>query len=210
MNVKRCLLELDHLFTERAEHMIEQLRYGKGLDFSVPGESYKDKKDYVRYQATVFVDRKIIRYLSISKNDSILDIGCGKGKMVYYFSKKGFGRSDGIEFSKELVSCARNNMKILKKKCSIINADAVKFCNYSSYNYFYLFNPFGKETMSLVIHKIEESYKDNPRKIIIIYHNPLCHIQIIESGFFHLKYSDNNNIYRKITGRVCNIYENEG
>lgn len=128
--------------------------------------------------------------------------------MVYWFSKQGFGQSDGIEYSKDLVVCAKSNMNILKKECSIINVDATEYQGYSDYNYFYFANPFGKETMRLVIRKIEESYRENPRKMVIIYYNPLCHKEIIESGFFRLEYSNENNIYRKITGRVVNVYSN--
>lgn len=150
-----------------------------------------------------------MRTLPISEKDSVLDIGCGKGKMVFYFDRLGFGRSDGLEFSKELAACARNNMQILRRKSKIINADAKEFDDYCSYNYFYLFNPFDAETMRAVMLKIEKSYEQKPRKITIIYCNPCCHQQIIESGFFSLKYSD-ENFYRRITGRVYHIYENEG
>ena len=156
----------------------------------------------------MLTDRKILRFLSISRGDSILDIGCGKGKMVFFFHKLGFGKSDGIDFSKKLVDCARYNMKILKTECSIINADAIDFCGYANYNYFYLGNPFGKQTMHLVMDKIEESFRKKPRKITIIYYNPLCHEEIVESGFFHMVYSD-ENFYRRVTGRIINIYSNE-
>lgn len=162
----------------------------------------------MRYQASVLVDFKMIKSLPISECDSILDVGCGKAKMVFYFDKLGFGKSDGIEFSGELVACAKKNMQILGRKSNIINADAMNFNNYCDYNYFYFGNPFGAETMKAVISKIEHSYKQKPRKIIIIYYNPLCHTQIIESGFFHLKCTD-ENIYRRITGRIYNIYSNE-
>lgn len=209
MGIKSLLIRTDRLFTEKINHKIEQLRYGKEIDFSIQGKGYSDKKGYIHYQASVFIDKKMMKSLPISEKDSILDIGCGKGKMVFYFEQLGFGRSDGLEFSKELVSCARKNMQILKKKCKIIHADATAFDEYYNYNYFYLFNPFDENIMHAVMLKIEESYLQKPRKITIIYSNPRCHDQIIESGFFHLKHSD-ENIYRKITGRVYNIYENEG
>ena len=199
-------------FTERVNHWIEQLRYGKQVDFSIPGEGYGDKKGYIRYQATVFANYKLIKSLPISFEDSILDIGCGKGKMVFYFSRLGFGKSDGIELSTELVCCAEKNMKILNRNSVIINIDATEFDGYGEYNYFYFFNPFGKEIMRLVMDRIKESCVYNPRKVTIIYCNPLCHQQIVESGFY-LKYSDQNIlnkilIYRRVTGRITNIYSN--
>ncbi len=209
MGFKNLLIGIDHVFTEKINHRLEQLRYGKGIDFSIQGAGYSDQKGYIHYQASVFVDKKMMKSLLISEKDSILDVGCGKGKMVLYFERLGFGRSDGLEFSEELVACAKNNMQILKSEGKIINADATEFDDYYNYNYFYFFNPFGEEIMRVVMSKIEKSYVQKPRKITIIYCNPCCHEQIIESGFFSLKYSD-ENIFRKITGRVYHIYENEG
>ena len=55
-------------------------------------------------------------------------------------------------------------MRILKIKCAIINADAIDFYGYDNYNFFCLGNPFGKQTMHMVMNKIEESYQKKPRK----------------------------------------------
>lgn len=211
MFLKRFLINLDHFFTERLNHWLEQLTYGKEIDFSISNlnRGGVNGKDYVGYQASVLIDSKMIKALSVSSEDRILDIGCGKGKMVFYFDKLGFGRSDGLEYSKALADCAERNMKILKRNCSIIHGDAISFEGYKDYNYFYLANPFGKETMRRVMQKIEDSYEANPRKITIIYYNPLCHEQVVQSGFFHLRRSD-RNMYRKLTGRICNIYTNKG
>lgn len=211
MFLKRFLINLDHFFTERLNHWLEQLTYGKEIDFSISNlnRGGVNGKDYVGYQASVLIDSKMIKALSVSSEDRILDIGCGKGKMVFYFDKLGFGRSDGLEYSKALADCAERNMKILKRNCSIIHGDAISFEGYKDYNYFYLANPFGKETMRRVMQKIEDSYEANPRKITIIYYNPLCHEQVVQSGFFHLRRSD-RNMYRKLAGRICNIYTNKG
>lgn len=208
MNVKNCLIKMDHFFTETMNSWMEKRKYGQEVDFSIPGGGIGIEKDYVRYQASVIISNKLLRTLPITENDSILDIGCGKGKMVNYFDELGFGKSDGLEFSEELVQCARNNMRLLDKNNHIIHGDATGFDRYNNYNYFYFYNPFGEETMRLVIQKIEESCRKNPRRVTIIYFNPLCHEQIIESSYFHLQCSD-NNFYRRITKRITNIYVNE-
>lgn len=209
MKFKLLLINLDHVFTEKVNHWIEQVRYGRKIDFSIPGETYRNQavEGYVRYQATVFINHKMMKTLSISKEDSILDIGCGKGKMVFYFSRMGFGRSDGIEYSKELTACAKKNLKLLRIKSDVINIDATKFSGYENYNYFYFYNPFDRETMQCVLEKIQDSYIHKPRKMVIIYCNPLYHTELVKIGF-HLKYSDANR-YRKLTGRITNIYTNE-
>ena len=211
MFFKMFLINLDHFFTERLNHWIVQLKYGKEIDFSISDLKRKraDGTDYVGYQASVCIDAKMLKALSVTAEDRILDIGCGKGKMVFYFDRSGFGRSDGIEYSKELADCAKRNLKRLNRNCRIMHGDAVRFEGYKDYNYFYLYNPFGAATMRLVMQKIEESHAINPRKITIIYYHPLCHEQVVQSGFFHLRWSDQNR-YRKLTGRICNIYSNRG
>lgn len=58
MGIKRFLIGIDHVFTETINHWVEQLRYGKGVDFSIQGGGYNDQKGYIHYQASVFVDKK--------------------------------------------------------------------------------------------------------------------------------------------------------
>lgn len=40
MNMAYYLIQLDHLFTEKIYHWLEQLRFGKEIDFSIPGGGY--------------------------------------------------------------------------------------------------------------------------------------------------------------------------
>lgn len=75
MGIKSLLIRTDRLFTEKINHKIEQLRYGKEIDFSIQGKGYSDKKGYIHYQASVFIDKKMMKSLPISEKDSILDIG---------------------------------------------------------------------------------------------------------------------------------------
>lgn len=62
----------------------------RGCDFAAPMDNNQigiAPEEGIRYQATtprIFLD--IRRQLkSISNDDSILDVGCGKGRMLYFF-----------------------------------------------------------------------------------------------------------------------------
>src|SRR5690349_18935200 len=51
--------------------------------------------------------KKVLKDLNISNNDSIIDLGCGKGAALICFSKFPFKKSVGIELSKELTEICR-------------------------------------------------------------------------------------------------------
>ena len=129
----------------------------------------------------------VLDYLDITKSDSILDIGCGKGGALITLSRHPFRRIAGVDISKDLLETARTNFSKLKiKNIHLYQSDASKFQKLEEYNYIYMFNPFPCNIMKNVITNINQSLKSNPRKIIIIYNNPVCHETIINSSFFDL------------------------
>ena len=45
--------------------------------------------------------------------DAILDVGCGKGRMLWFFSQYPFRLVDGIEYDPEIAAIARSNLEKL-------------------------------------------------------------------------------------------------
>jgi SAM-dependent methyltransferase len=170
----------------------------KGLDFKRNVKKSKNifSKNYYNYEHTIKEDLiNVLNDLKISKNDKILDIGCGKGYALNIMHQFSFKNIDGVELSKVLADIAKKNFIILNKKTNIYNVNAVNFKYYSNYNFFYMFNPFSRSIMEAVLNKIiKKNYK---KKIYIIYNNPTCH-EILKKNFFLIKkYKDkwNNGIY---------------
>lgn len=138
-----------------------------------------------------YSDKRAIKELfntfSIKQNDNFIDIGCGKGLIIYALSTLPFSKIDGVEYSPQLAEIARQNIQKLGiNKASIYNTDASQFENYANYNYYYMYNPFGEITMRSVISKIENSLIHNKRIIYVIYGNPVCHNIIIKNQIFKL------------------------
>lgn len=130
--------------------------------------------------------QNLLSMLNITDEDSILDIGCGKGSALRTMLGFNFSKIDGIEISEKVSKIASKNMTILKAdRVKIFNIDATEFDQYGHYNYYYLFNPFPSEVMRSVIIKIEETLLSASRKITIIYNNPICHSDIIKNGIFN-------------------------
>jgi len=112
--------------------------------------------------------------------DNILDIGCGKGSAMKLMLDFPFKRVDGIEISPYLGKIAEANFRKLgvKNVCVYIS-DAIQFNAYNQYSHIYFFNPFPAIIMIPVLKKIMESMAQNPRKLVIIYSNPLCHNEVL-------------------------------
>ena len=125
---------------------------------------------------------KVVRSLSITHKDRILDIGCAKGSALRTFSKFPFGAIGGLEVSEELFTICENNLKILSDhRIKIECQNAEYFTNYGNYNYFYLYNPFRKlSILKSVMNRINVQCTG---KIWIIYNNPFGCDVLVKDGF---------------------------
>ncbi|MDE7430872.1 MAG: class I SAM-dependent methyltransferase, partial [Lachnospiraceae bacterium] len=173
-----------------------------GFDY-VKNEGYEKlhtkPEESAVYQATRDIKylNNVLDDLKITSEDCILDLGCGKGYLLKFFSRKGFKKVGGVEISKELCEIARNNLnKEQIKNFEIYNENAITFNKYEEYNYIYMFNPFPSSIMKTVIQNIEAAIT-NDRDLIIIYHNPICHNNVVSNGRFKLvnKYKGKSTEY---------------
>lgn len=183
-----------------------------GLDFTIvnykpialgldPKESYSSEPS-----GNIFLGR-ILKDLGVSRNDSIIDIGCGKGSAMRYMLKFPFKKVAGVEISEQLCSIARKNFEIMgAKNTTIYHSDATLFKSYDDFNIIYFYNPFPKIIMEKVIKNLEEMLESKPRKLIIIYDYPTCHESIIASGVF--RQMNIKKKYRDQQGFDIKLYTN--
>ena len=117
-----------------------------------------------------------------------LDIGCGKGRAMCVAAHKGFNKVTGVDFSKEFCDAATANLILTKQQFSsleykVINNDAFYFEIPTDVDCIFLFNPFDEVIMSGVVENIRESFGANPRKITVIYANPMFKNLFLQEGF---------------------------
>jgi SAM-dependent methyltransferase len=176
----------------------------RGLDFVIPINTEKVGLDpNISFRSSPSGNRYLLNIfsnLNITAEDSIVDIGCGKGSAIRTMLKYSFRNVDGIELSDIIAKIAINNFARLREnRVKIYNVNAVEFDGYSSYNYYYFANPFPSSVMQQVIKSIEESVMSSNRKVSILYDNPTCHSEIIKNGVFKkiAEYPDewNNKYY---------------
>lgn len=127
------------------------------------------------YEALVF----LFEQYSITSKDSIIDFGCGKGRMNF-FAHHFFGaRATGIEMDETFYEEALQNRRRYWLKRREIG-DQLQFfqCLAETYsiskedNVFYFFNPFTVQIFMKVVRNILASYEVEPRKLDIILYYP--------------------------------------
>ncbi len=118
--------------------------------------------------------------LSLGKNATFVDLGSGMGRALMLASEYGFKRVVGVEYAKNLCEIANQNMAIYRRKTgsdakiALLHLDAAKYAIQDSDTVFYLYNPFHDAVMRQVVENIHQSVLRAPRKVYIIYLNPLC------------------------------------
>lgn len=137
----------------------------------------------------------VLEELEISFQDNIVDLGCGKGYAMYLLSKYNFGKIDGVEKNAQLYEIAQKNINTLFPKTErmhVFNQDVNEWEGFDNYNYFYLCNPFGKDTSCKVAQKIKDSAERMKRQKTVIYQMGEFVDDFIEMGFRKVMYTEKN------------------
>ncbi|MBR0382959.1 MAG: class I SAM-dependent methyltransferase [Eubacterium sp.] len=142
---------------------------------------------FAYYPSSVFtfplLRRYIKRHMNGGKGHSVLDIGCGKGLILYFFSSLDFDLVSGIEYNGKLCRIAKRNLRKVSRPAKVYQADAVDFTMYENYDTFYLYNPFDEAIVEKCTDRIMSSLERRPRKLTVIYCNPVCGDSLKRKGF---------------------------
>jgi hypothetical protein len=117
-----------------------------------------------------------------------LDLGSGKGRTLLMASDYPFRRIVGVELLPALHQDARENLKQYRsesQKCFALEsicADATEFTFPEEPTLLYLFNPFPEAGLKRMIANLEQSLRDHPRVVFVLYHNPLLEHVLSESA----------------------------
>ncbi len=143
--------------------------------------------------ANYYLLEKAFDYLvRIHANKNIVDVGCGKGRVLVVAVHYGFTKITGIDFAKALCVAAEQNIQRVKAtyppaKFTVICDDAVNYKFSPDENVFFFFNPFDETVMLQVVKNILQSLRESPRHVSIVYLNPM-HKEIFLSAGFEEEY----------------------
>jgi len=110
----------------------------------------------------------------ISKDDVVLDYGCGKGRVGFFLSYRTKATTIGIEYDERIYQSALENQKttISRIKPDFVLTRAEEYEVSAEVNQCYFFNPFSVEILHKVMARIIESWYDNPREMLLFFYYP--------------------------------------
>jgi SAM-dependent methyltransferase len=148
---------------------------------------------------------RICRMLKVSPDDVLYDLGCGMGRILCVMARQRIRKCVGVELYPSLCEVARDNamqVKGRKAPIEIVCGDAAT-ADLSDGTIYFMFNPFGTETLRQVLSRIEASRADHDRPIAIVYYNSV-HPDLLDSRRW-LKRIDG---FSTFTGRSVTIWGN--
>jgi SAM-dependent methyltransferase len=119
-----------------------------------------------------------------------IDLGSGKGRTLLMASDYPFRRIIGVELLPALHQAAQENLSKYRsesQKCFALEAicgDATEFPFPAEPIVLYLFNPFPESGLRRAIANLEQSLRDHPRAVYVLYHNPLLEPVLSDSAAF--------------------------
>ena len=110
----------------------------------------------------------------LRKGNTLLDYGCGKGRVEFFLSWQTRCRSIGIEYDERIYEKAVENQKRAaaagRVTFELVNAEQFQVPEEADMVYF--FNPFSLEILQKVISRIIDSYYAAPREILLFFYYP--------------------------------------
>lgn len=161
---------------------MDEQYYEKLLNIKTSGEQkvFNESLHYNRYEPTSYSALEILsKQYKFTVEDSIVDFGCGKGRLNFYINYFFDSTVTGIEmnnfFYKEAIDNKRDYLKKHKKKkdkVNFLNCFAQEYSINPSDNKFYFFNPFSIQIFMKVIANILISVEERERTVDVILYYP--------------------------------------
>jgi SAM-dependent methyltransferase len=189
---KQALSSARYRLTAKSQRLADRL-FDRGLDTAgVITEPEHHHPDRIRYVPSDWhVLPRALRYLGVSEQDTFVDFGCGKGRVVHQAAKRPFRRVVGVEVSPALAEVARRALATRSRqhRCGsveIVVSDVADYQVPDDLTIGYLYHPFTHETFDAVLQKIVASIDRRPRRVRLIYLLPIQASRILSTGRFRL------------------------
>ncbi len=153
--------------------MIGGYTYTRGAYLSCPKIAVEIGMHSTSKPSHILSILRIIRLVKPKPDDVVFVLGCGKGRALCHFARCHVSRVVGIEISKFLSEVSKSNAQSLRRPhapIEILNMDAAT-ADLSEGTIFFMFNPFGPETLRDVIENIERARIALWKPLVIIYMN---------------------------------------
>ena len=108
------------------------------------------------------------------ETDTVLDYGCGKGRVGFFLGYRTRSKTVGIEYDAHIFESAVENRRtvISRIKPDFLLARAEEYEVPPQISRCYFFNPFSVEILHKVMARIVESWYEHPRDIYLFFYYP--------------------------------------
>lgn len=149
-----------------------------------------DIKKASRYEAVSFymLEKLFSAFRKISGQSSIVDLGCGKGRVMMVAAHFGFTEITGIDFAREVCEDAIVNMQKKQKqfpeiKWKVLNQNVQDYEIGPSDSVFFMFNPFTQSVLRKFLKNLDASCDQFPRTTYFLYASPQHQKLLLDNGY---------------------------
>ena len=161
-------------------------QWDKKLNIKTAGKDSSNADDnHNRYEPTPYsVLERLAQSGFITAENTVVDYGCGKGRVGFFLNHAIGCRVIGVEYDWNMQSLAKENLK------SYGETDDIQFVWGTAENFepdeadrFYFFNPFSVGILRSVLRRIADSYYQNPRTMrLFFYYTDESYLPILLAG----------------------------
>lgn len=191
-NIGLAWFTIRHEIRGEKKYRIDTTGIDRLKKLSVIGDNKKNASIY--QGANYYLLEKAFNFLKEENAEgTLVDFGAGKGRLMAVAAYYGFRKIKGIEFAPAIAEMAKINIANIQSTYpdtffSILKENAINYLIDKEDTVFTFFNPFDEVVMLKVVKNILASLRAHPRKVFVVYINPL-HKEIFESaGFFEEYY----------------------
>ena len=154
---------------------MRELEWDKKLKIDTCGriDGHADEHHYPYEPTPYSVLERLAECEYISKEDTVIDYGCGKGRVSFFLNHEVGCHTIGVEYDRRLYQKAEENRNSYRKSQGITflcrNAEGFEV---KDANTFYFFNPFSVETLKTVMGRIKASFYEIPRELKLFFYYP--------------------------------------
>lgn len=133
--------------------------------------------------------RRILPLDDVDADDVFLDFGSGMGRVVYQAAARyPLRRVIGVELSDRLHAIAEENIartraRLRCRDVRLVCADATQYAVPDDVTIVYMGNPFSGPIFAAVLAEIVASVRRKPRRLTLLYMNPVEEAQVLAAGF---------------------------
>ena len=132
--------------------------------------------DHFPYEPTPY---EVLERLSesglIGGTNHVIDYGCGKGRVSFFLRHTAGCRVTGVEFEPTLLARAEENLQTYHgpaEGISFLLMDAAAYEVPLDADRFWFFNPFSEKVFRAVLARIEASWYEAPREMLLFFYYP--------------------------------------